>query len=351
MFRLDRHIEILLLKHDCVILPGFGGFVAHHVSAHFDKYDGTMLPPKIMVGFNQSLTVNDSLLVQSYVEAYDYSYPEALSILEDEISKLQNIICEQGYFDIHAIGRLSINKDGFYEFEPVNEGILSPRLYGLSGIPATDAEFFLSQEKETPQISISKYNKYPSDIEDGKFIKISTTSLRRVMVACIVILFLMIVPFMHRNTNSHQLMSGLDTSFLNSFMPKVERTTYISPRVIANKANVKGQHIINKIAPTNNNIDSCNAKKTISTKENQIKTNIVNDFYTVVIAARITKKNAYNYVEDLHKRGKSLAQVVGEGKSRKVIYGAYSKKEDAEIMKNKLSSDEEFTTCWITKIR
>ena len=87
------------------------------------------------------------------------------------------------------------------------------------------------------------------------------------MVACIVILFLMIVPFMHRNTNSHQLMSGLDTSFLNSFMSKVEKTTYISPRVIANKANVKGQHIINKIAPTNNNIDSCNAKKLLAQKK------------------------------------------------------------------------------------
>ena len=27
--RLERHIEILLLSNDCVIVPGFGGFMVH----------------------------------------------------------------------------------------------------------------------------------------------------------------------------------------------------------------------------------------------------------------------------------------------------------------------------------
>ncbi|MQO83477.1 SPOR domain-containing protein, partial [Prevotella copri] len=36
MNRLERHIEILLLSNDCVIVPGFGGFMAHHVDARYD---------------------------------------------------------------------------------------------------------------------------------------------------------------------------------------------------------------------------------------------------------------------------------------------------------------------------
>ena len=35
----------LLLQHNCVIVPGFGGFVAQQVSAKVDFDRGVMLPP------------------------------------------------------------------------------------------------------------------------------------------------------------------------------------------------------------------------------------------------------------------------------------------------------------------
>ena len=82
MIKLDRHIEILLLENDCVIVPGLGGFVAHHVSARYDEQDGLFLPPYRTLGFNAQLRMNDSLLVQSYVDAYELSYPEALAQIE-----------------------------------------------------------------------------------------------------------------------------------------------------------------------------------------------------------------------------------------------------------------------------
>ena len=33
MIELARHIEILLLENDCVIIPDFGGFIAHYQPA------------------------------------------------------------------------------------------------------------------------------------------------------------------------------------------------------------------------------------------------------------------------------------------------------------------------------
>ena len=71
MIRLARHIEILLLGNDCVIVPNLGGFVVHHVCACYDEGDGLFLPPQRTLGFNPVLKMNDSLLAQSYVEAYD----------------------------------------------------------------------------------------------------------------------------------------------------------------------------------------------------------------------------------------------------------------------------------------
>ena len=35
MIELARHIEILLLENDCVIVPELGGFIAHYQPAYY----------------------------------------------------------------------------------------------------------------------------------------------------------------------------------------------------------------------------------------------------------------------------------------------------------------------------
>ena len=37
MIELARHIEILLLENDCVIIPDFGGFIAHYQPARSEE--------------------------------------------------------------------------------------------------------------------------------------------------------------------------------------------------------------------------------------------------------------------------------------------------------------------------
>ena len=69
MIELERHIEVLLLDNDCVIVPDFGGFMAHHVDARYDEADGSFVPPIRTLGFNPQLKINDSLLIHSYIEA------------------------------------------------------------------------------------------------------------------------------------------------------------------------------------------------------------------------------------------------------------------------------------------
>ena len=54
-----------------MIVPDFGGFIAHHVEARYDADEKLWLPPFRTLGFNQQLRLNDSLLAQSYVDAYD----------------------------------------------------------------------------------------------------------------------------------------------------------------------------------------------------------------------------------------------------------------------------------------
>ena len=120
-----------MLDNDCVIVPEFGGFVAHQVGARYDERDHMWLPPTRTLGFNPQLRINDSLLVQSYVNAYDISYPEALRSIEDEVDTLKQELQNEGSYTLDDIGTLTVNSEGNYLFEPCEAGILSPEYYGL----------------------------------------------------------------------------------------------------------------------------------------------------------------------------------------------------------------------------
>ena len=106
MKEIERHIESLLLHNDCVIVPDLGGFVAHHVDARYSEEECLFLPPTRMLGFNPQLTMNDSLLVQSYADTYDLSYPEALGRVEQEVAALRSALDEEGHCDLEGLGTL-----------------------------------------------------------------------------------------------------------------------------------------------------------------------------------------------------------------------------------------------------
>ena len=111
--------------------------MAHHMEARYDEHDGMFLPPQRTLGFNPQLKLNDSLLAQSYVEAYDISYPEALRRIEDEVAELKQHLDNEGFYEMNDIGRLSFNPEGKLEFSPCEAGILTPELYGLSSFEFT----------------------------------------------------------------------------------------------------------------------------------------------------------------------------------------------------------------------
>ena len=68
MIELSKHIEVLLLENDCVIVPGLGGFIAHKRQAAYSIQKGEFMPPLRTIGFNPQLIMNDGLLVQSYMQ-------------------------------------------------------------------------------------------------------------------------------------------------------------------------------------------------------------------------------------------------------------------------------------------
>ena len=50
-------VEKLLYKHDCVIIPGFGGFVCNMEHARIDQVTHVIIPPGKHIIFNPNLKI------------------------------------------------------------------------------------------------------------------------------------------------------------------------------------------------------------------------------------------------------------------------------------------------------
>lgn len=148
MKELTKHIEALLLDNDCVILPNFGGFITNRASARWVEEEHMFLPPYRTVGFNPQLKINDGLLVQSYMQTHDATFPEALKLVEKAIEKLSEFLYKEGVVELRGIGRLYRTYAGEFHFEPTEDGVLTPTLYGLSSVATMPVEILAAQRKE-----------------------------------------------------------------------------------------------------------------------------------------------------------------------------------------------------------
>ena len=89
MHTLAKHIEAFLVRNNCVVVPGLGGFVAQMQPAFYDEQDGCYVPPKRSVTFNSILSINDGLLIERYQMHDGLTYYEANRIIAEHVKKLK----------------------------------------------------------------------------------------------------------------------------------------------------------------------------------------------------------------------------------------------------------------------
>ena len=343
MIELERHIEILLLSNDCVIVPNFGGFMAHHVDARYDDEDGLFLPPQRTLGFNPQLTLNDSLLAQSYIEAYDISYPEALRRIADEVRELKQHIDNQGFYELNDIGTIKLNKEGKYEFSPCEAGILTPDLYGLSSFDMLPLQTTATSPAQAD---------YPySDSDDephGVSLKIS--SLRYVAAACIVAIVFLLYPSRIGNGSSTNNKNLADTGILYDLLPKavVQTPTGLQPNAPTLGKQAEEMSLTNS-STTNTAKESSDNKATQAALHPAPEKKEA--FYTVVLCSRVTRSNAERYAQELKNKGLQEAESITHNHNTRVVYGRYATESEAYRTMHKLQQDECFSDCWVTKIK
>lgn len=133
----------LLLKHNCVVIPSFGGFVAKTTAAFVDFDQGKMTPPKKVLTFNSQLINNDGLLATYYAEKNKITYDESLKSLDRFISESKGALNNGARVYFQNVGYLYYNSAGVLAFEQDRFFNLLLGAYGMTDV------HFIPEQKET----------------------------------------------------------------------------------------------------------------------------------------------------------------------------------------------------------
>ena len=334
MISIDRHISRLIASHDCVIIPGFGAFLSHRISAYYNAEEQVYFPPRRTLGFNPHITMDDALLTTAYMQQYGISFNQAAVLMKDDIRKLKKRLSRKGKLYFGELGILSMNIDGIISFEAAENGIDDPDTCGMMPLPIP---MLADKEEQTITIKINRHR----------------ISQYVAVAAAIIIMFIFVTPL-----SDHTFRNETKASLGNFASPEqISMMQQVGSQ--APKASVKNrceicpieksvkQEPVAEIVPENAPIAT---QQAVSAKNNIIDNNTTaakTSKYHIIVASSPTKDNAELAIKELtSKADYTFTKVEGSGRFR-ISAGVYDTQEDAQVALSDIQVI--FPDAWILK--
>lgn len=342
MLRIITHIEHLLLTHDCVILPRFGGFVLQTIPATCLEEERLFRPMRKEIMFNVTLQHTDGLLSASYMRMYGVDYRKAQLMLEEDIEMLLSSLQEDKRVAFGQIGTFSLGEEGQIIFEPGESGVFHADSYGLKSFHFPVLPL-LTEEREEVALLTGKKKK------DVYYIPISRKLIQvaAVSAAAVALFFLVSTPVKEVNQSTYTA-SFVPTEMINyrfeepviqpeeihATQPKGEVAEVIpvevAPAVEASKkVAVAPAPTIKKETPAPRQVAVAKKK------------------YHIVIASFPTEAQADEYLGNLDRaQCQNASKVVRDGKYR-IYADRFDNRTDAENYMATLRQNEKYKDAWL----
>ena len=378
MIELARHIEILLLENDCVIVPELGGFIAHYQPAYYAESDNIYFPPMRTIGFNPQLTMNDGLLVQSYMQVHHTDFPDATRMIEQEVEELKDTLYKDGHVQLYGIGDLHYTIHNSYEFRPNEEGILSPYLYGFSSLSISP----LSENNSTIASTKDMVLKPQKEKAAIRFNRRWLGNAVAIAVAVILFFFLS-VPVENTYVDKGNYASlGTDglfeairsQSLATTLVVPQQQKTVQAKKTSGNTRQQAGHKSLNPVAvkvekvgspktePSKQEKKPLKRKKLLPARQllqrqphllllfrHKIKPKLPQQSqkYFIIVSSLATAADAQQTLNEYKQKGFKEASIIeGSGRYRLALYG-FADKNAAYKKMNELKKDEAFKNAWL----
>ncbi|MDP4292722.1 MAG: hypothetical protein Q8908_16700, partial [Bacteroidota bacterium] len=116
--RIGFYIGALLYQHDCVVIPGFGGFIANYAPACIHPVQNTFIPPSRQIMFNAGLIHNDGLLASHVATEEGISYDQALNRISEEVMAYHAELKAGKTVHMDGLGSFRTNHEDSLVFTP-----------------------------------------------------------------------------------------------------------------------------------------------------------------------------------------------------------------------------------------
>ncbi len=346
---LSKHIEFLLLDHECVIYPDLGAFITSYISSKWSQEENLFLPPYRSVWFNPQLKEDDDLFVSTLARRYHISHADAALLCAEYLEELNQELEENGTVEVGSIGALiREEEDAPIIFAPSPSGVCTPGLYGLDTVQIPLLPEKSKEEETFPAAQTDK----PAIHTDERHI---TIRIRRSLVNYLTSAAASIILFLAFSTPAQNTaMTEGERAQTELFIP-----SNLMPRTIVKVQKEMPKEITAEAATeTANEATTGTAIQETGTQEETAETSapgttqaaMPQPAYAMVLASSISLKNAQSYVETLQARGLK-AEVLARGKMvRVVIPGFQTAEEVHRAIKELQKTSSEFSKAWTLKL-
>jgi len=124
IMRMEHYIKDLLYRYECVVIPGFGGFLTQRKSAYLDIKNQQFIAPSKSISFNRQLIENDGILANYIAKAEDVSYQKAVDKINLFVEQLSQSLAKQKEITLDEIGTFYQREDKVLFFVNDRENFL-----------------------------------------------------------------------------------------------------------------------------------------------------------------------------------------------------------------------------------
>lgn len=334
-----RHLEYLISRHDCVIVPGLGAVLARNVSAEESADCGRWTPPCRNYSFNGSLTETDGLLAGSVARALGISHERATELLADELLGMRRQLDHEGSLSLGRVGRLYRESDEGVLFEPAEKDLLTPfatwyRPFELRPVDVAAAE--VSDDE-----SLSKGAKLTPF---GRFMRIAAAIIVLVAVGLAVSTPVSVEDAQYASLTLPSIKSPKKVTVPAVAGPAVETVSVETSGVVAESPALEGR---NKIE-----IPVAVAENTVNGKAVKPVSSIcLNDFdeYCLVVASLVSEEAAGQFILDESRRNPGLAMGILEQNGRYRVYAATGKTQAQALSAASNPKISRYKGVWVTR--
>lgn len=353
MFRIIVHIERLLLVHDCVIVPKFGGFVLQPVPPICDGEKDLFRPLRKEISFNSTLQHNDGLLSESYMSLYRVNFQQAQLMMEEDVEEIRTVLKREGNLSLGVLGSFALANEGQIVFSPGETDLFSVNSYGLPAFhfsPLSSLQSVVAKENTTSDWVITPKKK------DTVYIPVSRRFLRTAVASVAAIgLFLLIstpvkevnqaaytASFIPTEMVSYKPVSVEVTPAADVVNPEPGAKELLSKEEISTEAGKKGAEKPVSIKEISKEKTNAGVKPAVK-KAVQPKPKM----YHIVIASFPSEAQADTYIAGVDKNlCKHVSKVVRDGKYR-IYADKFDNREEAEAYMATLRTHSEFKDAWL----